>query len=61
MTTEQLPKNQPNSNNPNDGLLHDGLSHNSAATQPPFIDEHEFNIHLADNDNYDGLTFEVSA
>ncbi len=31
----------------------------SAATQPPFINEHEFNIRLADNDNYDGLTFEV--
>ncbi|WP_218690351.1 CDP-diacylglycerol--serine O-phosphatidyltransferase [Psychrobacter sp. BF1] len=31
----------------------------SAATQPPFINENEFNIRLADNDNYDGLTFEV--
>ncbi|MBU5616518.1 CDP-diacylglycerol--serine O-phosphatidyltransferase [Psychrobacter sp. TAE2020] len=31
----------------------------SVATQPPFINEHEFNIRLADNDNYDGLTFEV--
>lgn len=31
----------------------------SAATQPPYVDEHEFNIRLADNDNYDGLTFEV--
>ena len=31
----------------------------SAVTQPPFVDEHEFNIRLADTDNYDGLTFEV--
>ena len=36
----------------------DTLSDN-AATQPPFVDEHEFNIRLADNDDYDGLTFEV--
>ena len=34
-------------------------SHHSAATQPPYIDEHEFNIRLANNDDYDGLTFEV--
>ncbi|MGM8888073.1 CDP-alcohol phosphatidyltransferase family protein, partial [Psychrobacter sp. 1U2] len=44
MTTEQSPHNSLN---------------DSAATQPPFVDEHEFNIRLADNDNYDGLTFEV--
>ena len=36
----------------------DTLSDN-AATQPPFVDEHEFNIRLADTDDYDGLTFEV--
>ena len=64
MTTEQSPTKHLHSNHPNDGLLHDGLlhdglSHDSAATPPPFADEHEFNIHLADNDNYDGLTFEV--
>ena len=41
---------------PNDKL--NNISDN-AATQPPFIDEHDFNIRLADNDNYDGLTFEV--
>lgn len=40
---------QPSNNHP----------HDNAATQPPFIDEHEFNIRLADNDDYDGLTFEV--
>ncbi len=34
-------------------------SSDSSATQPPFADEHDFNIRLADNDNYDGLTFEV--
>ncbi len=41
--------------------LNDNLEHisDSAATQPPFIDEHEFNIRLADNDDYEGLTFEV--
>ena len=37
---------------------HHSLNDN-AATQPPFVDEHEFNIRMADNDNYDGLTFEV--
>ena len=46
-------------------LLNDNLNsssdngNDSAATQPSFADEHEFNIRLADNDNYDGLTFEV--
>ena len=43
----------------NDGLVKGPLLQDSAATQPPFVDEHEFNIRLADNDNYDGLTFEV--
>ena len=43
----------------NDGLVKEPLLQDSAATQPPFVDEHEFNIRLADNDNYDGLTFEV--
>lgn len=52
MTTKQSP-------NPID--MTDSASHinDSAATQAPFVDEHEFNIRLADNDNYDGLTFEV--
>lgn len=41
--------------------LNDNLDRisDSAATQPPYIDEHEFNIRLADNDDYEGLTFEV--
>ena len=41
--------------------LNDNLDHisDSAATQPPYLDEHEFNIRLADNDDYEGLTFEV--
>ena len=41
--------------------LNDNLGHisDSAATQPPYLDEHEFNIRLADNDDYEGLTFEV--
>lgn len=41
--------------------LNDNLNHisDSAATQPPFVDEHDFNIRLADNDDYEGLTFEV--
>ncbi len=43
----------------NDNLNSSNNSNNSTATQPPFADEHEFNIRLADNDNYDGLTFEV--
>ncbi len=37
----------------------DKTTNDSAATQPPYVDEHEFNIRLADNDDYDGLTFEV--
>lgn len=41
---------------PNDKI--NNISDNTA-TQPPFIDEHDFNIRLADNDDYDGLTFEV--
>lgn len=48
---------QPSDNHPSDKQP-DTLSDN-AATQPPFVDEHEFNIRLADNDDYDGLTFEV--
>ena len=41
--------------------LNDNLGHisDSAATQPPYLDEHEFNIRLADNDDYEGLAFEV--
>ncbi len=41
--------------------LNDNLDNinDSAATQPPFVDEHEFNIRLADNEDYEGLTFEV--
>ena len=54
MTDVQSPKDQSNNSTPNEGLSQD-----RAATQPPFIDEHEFNIHLANNDSYDGLTFEV--
>ncbi|GAA0318785.1 CDP-diacylglycerol--serine O-phosphatidyltransferase [Psychrobacter aestuarii] len=30
-----------------------------AGTKPPFTDDSEHNLHLADTDNYDGLTFEV--
>lgn len=43
----------------NDDVVKEPLLKDSAATQPPYVDEHEFNIRLADNDNYDGLTFEV--
>ena len=43
----------------NDGLVKEPLLQDSAATQPPFVDEHDFNVRLADDDNYDGLTFEV--
>lgn len=43
----------------NDGLIKDPVLQDSAATQPPFVDEHDFDIRLADNENYDGLTFEV--
>ena len=43
----------------NDGLIKEPLLQDSAATQPPFMDEHDFDIRLADNENYDGLTFEV--
>ena len=43
----------------NDNLNSSDNGNDSAATQPPFVDEHDFNIRLADNDNYDGLTFEV--
>ena len=32
---------------------------NNALNKTPFIDDNEFDIRLADNDNYDGLTFEV--
>lgn len=42
-----------------DGLSRDGLLRDRAATQPPFIDEHDFDVRLADNTSYDGLTFEV--
>jgi CDP-diacylglycerol--serine O-phosphatidyltransferase len=69
MTTEQPPNNSGNTNNSsnnrtdsnhlNAGLPKEPLLQDSAATQPPFVDEHESNIRLADNDDYDGLTFEV--
>ena len=36
----------------NDGLVKEPLLQDSAATQPPFVDEHEFNIRLADNCHY---------
>lgn len=32
---------------------------NNALNKTPFIDDNDFDIRLADNDNYDGLTFEV--
>ena len=54
MTTEH-----PSNNLPKDSVSHDPLLQDSAATQPPFADEHEFNLRLADNDDYEGLTFEV--
>lgn len=54
MTTEH-----PSNKLPKDSALHDPLLQESAATQPPFADEHEFNLRLADNDDYEGLTFEV--
>ena len=43
----------------NDGLIKESVLQDSAATQPPFVDDHDFDIRLADNENYDGLTFEV--
>ena len=43
----------------NDSLVKEPLLQDSAATQAPFVDEHDFDIRLADNENYDGLTFEV--
>ncbi|WP_201596760.1 CDP-diacylglycerol--serine O-phosphatidyltransferase [Psychrobacter fulvigenes] len=54
MTTEH-----PSNKLPKDSASHDLLLQESAATQPPFADEHEFNLRLADNDDYEGLTFEV--
>lgn len=54
MTTEH-----PSNKLPKDSASHDPLLQESAATQPPFADEHEFNLRLADNDDYEGLTFEV--
>jgi len=66
MTTEQPPNNSNSLNDKrseddylNDELSREPLLQESAATQVPFVDEHEFNLRLADNDNYDGLTFEV--
>ena len=43
----------------NDSLVKEPLLQDSSATQPPIVDEHDFDIRLADNENYDGLTFEV--
>lgn len=54
MTTEH-----PSNKLPKDSASHDPLLQESAATQPPFADEHEFNLRLADNDDYEGLTFEI--
>ena len=49
-TPPRDPAHKPHSSN--------GTPHN-AATGAPYTDEHDFNMHLADTDNYDGLTFEV--
>ncbi|WP_201574077.1 CDP-diacylglycerol--serine O-phosphatidyltransferase [Psychrobacter sp. H8-1] len=54
MTTEHL-----SNKLPKDSASHDPLLQESAATQPPCADEHEFNLRLADNDDYEGLTFEI--
>ncbi len=59
MTTEHPANNQPNDSVSHDPSPQDSSIKDSTATQPPFIDEHEFNLRLADNDDYDGLTFEV--
>ncbi len=57
MSTDKKVTDQPSAElSPNDKV--NNISDNTA-TQPPFIDEHDFNIRLADNDDYDGLTFEV--
>ncbi|MGO2020483.1 CDP-diacylglycerol--serine O-phosphatidyltransferase [Psychrobacter sp.] len=54
MTNLQSPKKQSNNSTPNEEVSQD-----RAAAQPPFIDEQDLNIRLANNDSYDGLTFEV--
>ena len=54
MTNLQSPKEQSNNSTPNEEVSQD-----RAAAQPPFIDEQDLNIRLANNDSYDGLTFEV--
>lgn len=63
MTTEQSLTDKPDmksaSNKTPSDLLQDGLLRDRATTQPPFIDEHDFDVRLADNTSYDGLTFEV--
>lgn len=64
MTTEQslsdkLDTTESATNKSQTYLLHDGLLRDSAATQPPFIDEHDFDARFADSTSYDGLTFEV--
>ena len=57
MSTDKKVTDQPSAElSPNDKV--NNISDNTA-TQPPCIDEHDFNIRLADNDDYDGLTFEV--
>ena len=57
MSTDKKVTDQPSAElSPNDKT--NNISDNTAP-QPPFIDEHDFNIRLADNDDYDGLTFEV--
>ena len=57
--TNKLDTNELDSNKRQTGSLHDGLLRDSVTTQPPFIGEHDFDVRLADNTSYDGLTFEV--
>ena len=59
MTTEHPSNNQLNDSVSPDPSLQDSSIKDSTATQPSLVDENEFNLRLADNDDYDGLTFEV--
>lgn len=59
MTTEHPSKNQLNDSVSPDPSLQDSSIKDSTETQPSLVDENEFNLRLADNDDYDGLTFEV--
>ena len=61
MTTEQslngkLDTTESANNKSQTDLLHDELLRDSASTQPPFIDEHDFDTRFADTTSYDGLT-----